>query len=1125
MRHTIRQTAAAALAACLLLALLLPAASARTVPAAASFSTAVPANRQSLVQLQGSDAESTALTYASTSTPAHGTLSNLNAATGYVVYTPTAGYTGSDSFTYTVTSGGETSAAGTVTISVTNAKTRVIDSVTDAGGNPRAGKVTFILTQTVTTPAGLTPVGSTLSASLNSSGQFDISVYPSRALNPAAYYQVWFEDSTNLKRELLGVFDIPAATAAVSLSGYKVTDTSLAARYTFASLAGLEALTAAVSSATLAQLVGQSRTTGKLQFWDGTNLSDSLVSQSGGTVTVAGNQVVSGSQTVAGAFSAGSISGITDSSLPSTMANKTLSNPMISGGSATGMTLNGPTFSGSISGATLSAPTITGGTATGTTLNSPTINSPTMSGPLSASSVNASGTVTSAGGFVGPGGGITGITSAGVGGSSSTGSLSLIANSGGATPGAVIDFFPNGGGGGVKARLNNDGTFDTIGGRPRSTKAGLPGAGNKGREYVVTDSIRGTWVDTGDLWAPKTGVANVLDFGASGSSQTATCSITSGQATLTCTTAADFRDGQGIYVPGAGAAGAPLVTTISSGGGTTSLTLATTASTTAASVTAQHDESAAVQAAIQAVYDEGGGVVYFPSTGVGGRYRVNGPLDATHHSILTLPQAPAGQAPRTIKLLGDVNERTSGNAPQYRGAVLDAYERASLSPGGLSSYASVISGKIYTSTSSLSNFNYVFFEAENLHVRLAPNSYIGGIQMHNVIGARLRNVQVTNGQEAGASTITEPTHPENIGLLLPGHNNHAQVSLQGVSMWGMYTGIIASEHAHFIGDNYASYGKVCLEFEQGGHLNWGKMGCEIVTTHIKRTGGGLTILDLTLTAESDRSSGTWRQSTYEVDDPSSILYGTLRTEITQPGISGFVSARRNGAISLEIKNLRTGRIENSLSVGGTSSYASTNGTVIGIHDNNTTGANTIQGYPAGGKYEFFLSANAILSDGVWTRFDTASPSWNMFMSNSADKFAVRRTAAGSGTISWPTEFFSINSSGNSTFSGSVTSAGVTSTGVIRAQTITTFTDGATTPAVSAGNIFKASNTGATTITNFTSPGGGQVIRVICTNGNTTIQNNANVKLAGAANFTCTADDVLTLLWDGSSWRETGRAVN
>jgi lysophospholipase L1-like esterase len=283
------------LAACLLLgAMGAPSARAFTVPVAASFSTAVPANRQSVIALQGSDAEGTSLVYATTSSPSHGALSGLNTATGYVVYTPTAGYTGSDSFNYTVTSGGETSTAGTVTLTVTTQKTTVTDTITDPSGAPRSGKVTFILTQAVTTPAGLTPVGSSVSAALNSSGTFTVQLYPSRSMSPAAYYQVWFNDAATLRQELLGVYDIPAATTPVGLAAYKVTDTNLAARYTFASQAGVEALAGAVSSALITAELFPHLSEGSLSYWDGSALRNSNVTQSGGSTSVAGDLSATG---------------------------------------------------------------------------------------------------------------------------------------------------------------------------------------------------------------------------------------------------------------------------------------------------------------------------------------------------------------------------------------------------------------------------------------------------------------------------------------------------------------------------------------------------------------------------------------------------------------------------------------------------------------------------------------------------------------------------------------------------------------------------------------------------------------------------------------------------------------
>jgi hypothetical protein len=278
-------------------------------PVASSFSTAVPANRQSAVTLLGSDADNTSLTYATVAGPTHGTLSNLNTSTGVVIYTPTASYTGADSFTYTVTSGGDTSLAGTVTLTVTNAKTRIIDTLVNPSGGPRRGMVTFILTQPVTSPGGITPAGATVSATLNGAGQFDISVYPSKSLSPAAYYQVWYNDSSGLNRELIGVYDIPLSTSTtVVLSPYKVVDTNLTARYTFASEAAVSALTAAAASATVsAQLLGTSPVNNKVQKYDSVagKLTNSTITDDGTDVSLTHNLAVGNNVTAAGNVTAG----------------------------------------------------------------------------------------------------------------------------------------------------------------------------------------------------------------------------------------------------------------------------------------------------------------------------------------------------------------------------------------------------------------------------------------------------------------------------------------------------------------------------------------------------------------------------------------------------------------------------------------------------------------------------------------------------------------------------------------------------------------------------------------------------------------------------------------------------
>ncbi|MFC5450589.1 Ig-like domain-containing protein [Paenibacillus aestuarii] len=74
-------------------------------------------NQAKQITLAGSDADGDNLTYAIGTGPAHGTLSAVNGTN--VTYTPTAGYSGPDSFTYTASDGKLTSAPAAVTITVT----------------------------------------------------------------------------------------------------------------------------------------------------------------------------------------------------------------------------------------------------------------------------------------------------------------------------------------------------------------------------------------------------------------------------------------------------------------------------------------------------------------------------------------------------------------------------------------------------------------------------------------------------------------------------------------------------------------------------------------------------------------------------------------------------------------------------------------------------------------------------------------------------------------------------------------------------------------------------------------------------------------------------------------------
>jgi len=82
--------------------------------------------------------------------------------------------------------------------------------------------------------------------------------------------------------------------------------------------------------------------------------------------------------------------------------------------------------------------------------------------------------------------------------------------------------------------------------------------------------------------------------------------------------------------------------------------------------------------------------------------------------------------------------------------------------------------------------------------------------------------------------------------------------------------------------------------------------------------------------------------------------------------------------------------------------------------------------------------------------------------------------------------------------------------------------GSATPNVSAGNVFNCTNASPTTITNFLGGSTGQTITITFQDGNTTIQNNANIVTASGADYNPGNNTSMSLVYDGSNWNEVGR---
>lgn len=106
--------------------------------------------------------------------------------------------------------------------------------------------------------------------------------------------------------------------------------------------------------------------------------------------------------------------------------------------------------------------------------------------------------------------------------------------------------------------------------------------------------------------------------------------------------------------------------------------------------------------------------------------------------------------------------------------------------------------------------------------------------------------------------------------------------------------------------------------------------------------------------------------------------------------------------------------------------------------------------------------------------------------------------------------------------GLLTAGGVVSTAGVIEYTDAPTLAASTTPSVTGGNVFLTNSTAS--ITDFTGEQNGQVITLLCEADTTTSLVDSTPLFLSAA-FTCTADDTITLVSNGTVWYETSRSVN
>ena len=409
------------------------------------------------------------------------------------------------------------------------------------------------------------------------------------------------------------------------------------------------------------------------------------------------------------------------------------------------------------------------------------------------------------------------------------------------------------------------------------------------------------------------GVYRITDFNASGSAQKFTGGIASGSTTLTLTVASDFAVGQGIYVTGAGASAAMLLTKVDAIDATKKIvTLHAAASTTRTSTNVQHDDTVAIQTAIDSLAPQNGGnggTLLFHQ----GLYRVNGPK-GSFNSILKLPFNPlstgedySGVYPQpTYHLMSyDCPVLSVGWPAPTGGAIIQSDVQDPT--------CSILAAGVYnTNVSDFSVLNASNVYLEGLTFRAYDNPNINGIDFGTLTSCIIRNVLIDTGMPGKGSGSTnpawgsEPVHGT-YGLRMPRVNLASGMNVTenvSVNLFGI--GVIGSELWH----SKWTYMQRCKVGLQGHELaaNYGISGSFlIVQCPTVMYFPAACMLDIHLEIEVDLVGSWWGASAGRyIYDPTDAVTGWVKFLTMAASLGTHYDISVTGCSRLSIVSLAGG---------------------------------------------------------------------------------------------------------------------------------------------------------------------------------------------------------------------------
>lgn len=309
------------------------------------------------------------------------------------------------------------------------------------------------------------------------------------------------------------------------------------------------------------------------------------------------------------------------------------------------------------------------------------------------------------------------------------------------------------------------------------------------------------------------------------------------------------------------------------------------------------DDTAAVQAAIDAAEAAGGGVVYFPP----GVYKIAGALQDTgrSNSQLVLPIVDAVDSEQiTIEFRG------AFPPPPVMSVV-----GATPIPDGHSVILGTLNAGVggallggWGPSGSFDDFTFVMARFRDLTFRMPSNPVLSALNLSHVTAIDIDNVIVDCGSYY-VQGLTEPTTNTSVGIKCPINNNGAYTRLGAVNVVGFDTGYEFSEHT--VGQQVAAWGcKIGAKFltatNHASHIQ------RFMTVHCERgiqfTGyHPVTIEQFNI----EHAASGWWVTDYDIDDASNYGVGDVTWHVVLAGVGPDDTFTINGATNLNITQLGT----------------------------------------------------------------------------------------------------------------------------------------------------------------------------------------------------------------------------